>query len=256
MLQWKGNDATSTKHHISSGRWLQTAEAATRMSSSIMTTTRFSLCAAVSASANFRPEWFARIVAVLADPYHQNFSLVQIDDNLGVRFRSMTTGVNGTNPQFIVPDVFTDTLMHRIVVTLNSTHLQVYIDSMQRHYELDLGPGFALLNRFFPSRGRLNLATRMKDFHNYLFAAFVFIPLGYILGAMVRHMRRGFFLRLATAVVGIAAAPLLMEWKLQQLTGRGLSINNLWIGCTLILATLILTVCWPRKIQTSVEGPA
>ncbi len=244
-LVWKGTDTAhspSNYAHITPQRWLQTHETANFLSSWIMVTTRFTICITAAATAGFRPSWKARIVSVLADPYHQNISLVQIDDDLCVRFRSMTTGVNGTNPQFIVPDVFADTLMHRIVVSLNSTHLHVYVDSVQRHYELELGPGFALLNRFFPSNGSLDISSRMKDFHTYLFDVLVFMPLAYVLGLMVRQLQTGILLQILAACIGVAAPPFLLEKVLTHSIGRPLNTESLLLGITLMAGTMALTL--------------
>jgi hypothetical protein len=242
-LEWRGVPPDSTEPEgarITERRWLQTATPAYEVSSWIMETHRFTICFSAANNPKSFPEK-ARIISVSSNPYQRNFSVVQLGHDLGVRYRSMTTGINGTNPQFVVPDVFADTAMHRIVVSLNVTHLHVYVDSIQNHYDVELGPGFALLNRSFPMRGALDISSPMKNFHNYLFQAIAFVPLAYLLGLLITQQHAPLWARLFITVLGIVLPPFLVEYQLHILTGRGIARPNVDFSIMLMTATTAVT---------------
>lgn len=242
-LEWRGIPPDSTEPEgvlITERRWLQTAKAAYEASSWIMETNRFTICFRGANNPKSFPEK-ARIVSVSSNPYQRNFSVVQLGNDLGVRYRSMTTGLNGTNPQFVVPDVFADTALHRIVVSLNATHLHVYVDSIQNHYDVELGPGFALLNRSFPMRGALDISSPLKNFHNYLFQAIAFMPLAYLLGVLLTQQHARLWVRLIITTLGILLPPFLVEYELYMMTGRGISESNIDFSMVLMAATTVLT---------------
>ncbi len=242
-LEWRGIPPDSTEPEgvlITPHRWLQTAKPAHEASSWIIETNRFTICFSGANNPKSFPEK-ARIISVSPNPYQRNFSVLQLGNDLGVRYRSMTTGLNGTNPQFIVPDVFADTAVHRIVVSLNATHLHVYVDSIQNHYDLELGPGFALLNRSFPMRGALDISSPLKNFHNYLFQAIAFMPLAYLLGLLLTQQHTPFSLRLLITALGILLPPFLVEYELHMMTGREILRTNVDFGTALMACTTALT---------------
>ncbi|MER3525192.1 MAG: hypothetical protein C4326_14380 [Ignavibacteria bacterium] len=240
-LEWRGGspDAADTMGaSITEKRWLQTANPAYELSSSMIETKRFTICfSAQSLSWSDK----ARIVTVSSSPYQRNFSVLQLGNDLAVRYRSMTTGINGTNPQFIVPDVFADSLLHRIVVSLDATQLHVYIDRIENHYDVELGPGFALLNRTFPTRGVLDLSSAMKNFHNYLYAALAFMPLAYMLGLLLTQEHASLVARLLITTIGVLFPPFLVEEELVLMTGRSVIHEHIHTGIAIMIATTVIT---------------
>lgn len=243
-LDWRGRDtdtAAGDAARVSPKGWLQTGKEAYNLSSWMMETLRFTICLTV-ASRNPNPPHISRIVAVASDPYRTNIGILQSGNDLGICFRSMMTGTSAMNPQFIVPDVFADTLMHRIVVMLAPSQLLVYVDNLERTYQIELGPGFAFLNKFFPSNGKLSIASRMKNFHRVLFFIIVFVPLGYILALLVHELRRGVLLRVGVACLGIAAPPYLLETVLCRMIGREVNMDNLSLGLALMFGAVVITL--------------
>ncbi len=241
-LEWRGIPPDSAEPEgmlITERRWLQTATAAYEVSNWIMETHRFTICFSAANNPKSFPEK-ARIVSVSSNPYQRNFSVVQLGNDLGIRYRSMTTGLNGTNPQFVVPDVFADTAMHRIVVSLNVTQLDVYVDSIQHHYNVELGPGFALLNRSFPMGSALDISSPMKNFHNYLFQAVAFMPLAYLLGLLLTQQHARLWLRLLVTALGIVLPPFCVEYQLLMTIGGDISQPNIESSIMLMTATTVL----------------
>lgn len=247
-LEWHGAASESPadsafaadRARLTPRRWLQTPQHVYTLASAIMVARRFTICATI-ASASAQQPGDARIICLASDPYHQNLALVQIGDGLGIRIRSMTAGVNGTNPRFIVPHVFADTLLHRIVVTLDAERLHVYVDGMERHHTLELGPGFGLLHRMFPTNGKLDITSPFKHFHNLLFSVIVFAPLGYLLGTFIQQVGAGWLARIFIILAGILTPPYLLERVLQYWIGRETITSNLFIGIALMTLALILT---------------
>ncbi|MBX2989527.1 MAG: VanZ family protein, partial [Bacteroidetes bacterium] len=244
-LEWHGkvSEAPDSEEHarIMPDRWLQTNEAASSLSYAIMRTLRYTVCFTVS-SKDAKHQHIARMIAVASDPYRQNFSIVQIRDDLGIRFRSMTTGINGTNPQFMINGLFADTITHRIVVSVSPAQVRVFVDSIENAYAIELGPGFAMLNKFFPNNGKLSITSPMKNFHRVLFAVVVFVPLGYLLALLVSEIQRGVILRVLVACAGIAVPPYVLERMLCYMVGREISWANLAIGFALMFGTLLVTL--------------
>lgn len=240
-LEWRGGSpgaADTLGASIAEQRWLQTANAAYELSSWITETKRFTLCfSAQSRSWSDK----ARIVTVSANPHQRNFSVLQLGNDLAIRYRTMTTGINGTNPQFIVPDVFADSSLHRIVVSLDATQLHVYVDRIENHYAVDLGPGFALLNRSFPTRGVLDMSSPMKNFHNYLYAALAFMPLAYMLGLLLTQGHASVVARLLITTIGVLLPPFLLEQELVLMTGKSVIHKNIHIGICIMIVTTVVT---------------
>lgn len=240
-LEWRGTD-TSTRHEalITEGRWLQTLLPAREVSSWITETRRFTVCFSAANVHRFFAD-NARIISVSPHAHARNFSVGQAGYDLVFRYRSMTTGINGTNPQFVVPDVFADTTLHRIVVSLGPTQLDVYVDGVDNHYSVELGPGFALLNRTFPFRGMLDISSAMKNFHNYFYWAIAFMPLAYLLGLVLTQSHMPVLLRLLITLLGIVAPPFLVEYELRMMTGRDVIAGNIALSITLMTGTAFLT---------------
>lgn len=256
LLDWRGaaHDSSAVivaedRVRLVPQRWLQTPSHVYPLSSWILGTRRFTMCITVASARAQQPD-NARIVCIASDPWHQNIALVQMGDGLGIRIRSMTAGLNGTNPRFIVPHVFSDTLLHRIVVVLDASLLHVYVDSTDRHYALELGPGFGLLHRVFPTNGMLDMTSSLKNFHNFLFSVIVFVPLGYLLGVFVQQVNGGVLARIFIALIGVPAPPYLLERVLQYWTGREAITSNLLIGIALMAGMLLLTFLPARMKPT------
>jgi glycopeptide antibiotics resistance protein len=85
----------------------------------------------------------ARIASISSDVNYRNIMAGQHRDRLVIRLRTPMTGDNGQRPQFIVPDVFTESGPRTIIVTYNHPMLQVYLDQQPEPQALSLAPGFA-----------------------------------------------------------------------------------------------------------------
>ena len=119
----------------------------------------------------------ARLISISGDPYRRNLTLGQEGPDLVVRLRMPLTGENGRQPELIIPNVFTDTQMHRIVMTYDGTAVRLAIDSAQNVYTVELLPAVALFVKTFPNevdQMRLNRGN-MAMFH-LLYSLGLFLP--------------------------------------------------------------------------------
>lgn len=84
----------------------------------------------------------ARIVSYSLNPSLQNFMLGQEGSDLVVRLRTTQTNLKGTNPEFVVENVFLKTGFQHIVVTYNFLEQRVYVDGELRLQVAIPGGGF------------------------------------------------------------------------------------------------------------------
>jgi hypothetical protein len=91
----------------------------------------------------------ARIISVSADPYHRNITLGQDGADLIFRLRTVVTGFNGARPQYRIPNVFKDTLDHKIIVSYASPLLRIYIDEVENVYTINIPIQSYYLTIFF-----------------------------------------------------------------------------------------------------------
>ena len=84
----------------------------------------------------------ARIVSYSLNPSLRNFMLGQEGSDLVVRLRTTQTNLNGTDPEFVVENVFLKTGFQHIVVTYNFLEQRVYVDGELRRKADIPGGGF------------------------------------------------------------------------------------------------------------------
>jgi hypothetical protein len=165
--------------------WLQTREPARRLISGIDGRSQFTVGITV-ASAEVEQAGPARIVTLSADSYQRNLTLGQSGPDLSIRVRTPATGLNGTMPQFLFPDVFTDRLPHRLVVTYDGFELAAYVDSPESCRALQLRPSVTLVRSFLLTdwwEVRLGRASQIQ--YQILSALLLFTPLGLFLALLL-----------------------------------------------------------------------
>ncbi len=145
-LDWRDGPATPQTGpgvQVGPGEWLTTDTPFTDFTVAARGFNSFTIRAAV-ASDDPQQRGPARIVSVSADAERRNVTIGQEKDALIIRLRTPAGGENGQKPEILVPDVFADGRLRRIVVTYEAPNLQVSVDGDE--YALSLAPGAA----FFP----------------------------------------------------------------------------------------------------------
>ena len=184
-LSWHGETAPLAAPMVGPMAWLQTREPARRLISGIDGSSQFAVGVTV-ASSEVEQAGPARIVTLSADPNQRNLTLGQSGPDLSIRLRTPATGLNGTMPQFIFPDVFSDRLPHRLVVSYDGFELAAYADSLESRRALKLRPSVTLVRSFLLTDWweiRLGWASQIQ--YQILSVLLLFTPLGLLLAVLL-----------------------------------------------------------------------
>ena len=163
---------------LNSERWLKTKYPATSLIRKLKTTSEFSLSLIVATN-QINQVGPARIIALSEGIYAHNLIVGQDGTNLIVRLRTPITGNNGTQPEFIIPNVFSDRKLHQILITFYQNKLNFYIDSANNQYSFEFKPATSFL-AYLPWRIKLwqiNLQNFNLLKYRLSLYGIIFIPL-------------------------------------------------------------------------------
>jgi VanZ family protein len=101
----------------------------------------------------------ARIISLAQNISNRNLMVGQEDKNLTFRLRTPTTGETASQPEFIIPNVFTDQNLHQILITFAQRKLTFYIDQPEHQYTYEFQPStsFGLYLPWTIKQWRINL---------------------------------------------------------------------------------------------------
>lgn len=241
-LVWQGTTpeaATAAGIEVRRKHWLATATPVTPLTRALSESGQFTLSTHV-ASNDTSQSGPARVISISGDPYQRNLTLGQDGSDLIVRLRTPFTGSNGRQPEILIPDIFADTNVHHIIVTYDSTTLNIYIDGVAQRYTFKLTPDFMLFQLLAPAP----IATIYPGQHfiviyQLLYYGVIFIPLGYLLARIIARLHQRFPLQVASTCAGVIVSVLLLEISLALAAGRGVQPGNIMLSSGIcLLATL------------------
>ncbi|MEH2271343.1 MAG: VanZ family protein [Nostoc sp.] len=205
---------------LSSSHWLQTATPVASLSQRISKTSEFTLSTtlATAKSEQFGP---ARIISISGDSLHRNFTLGQQGNNLDFRLRTPMTGENGADLTLNIPNIFTDTNPHHIIITYSRATIQVYVDNLQNFYSL-------------------NLLELMPKNQRIFYYALSFIPLGFCLTILTLLAKRRLIFSKFLISGGILIPSLILEGILVSESGKNLSLKTLLLGMLFTGGTMLI----------------
>ncbi|VEP12676.1 putative integral membrane protein [Hyella patelloides LEGE 07179] len=241
-LTWQGHSfserkAKRTKEavYVTDSQWLATPIPSSLISSKIRRTSQFTLCTIVATA---KPEQTgpARIISLSSDPYHRNFTLAQEDKDLVFRLRTPLAGENGTNVEFLIPDVFQDTNYHRLAIAYDDSVVKIYIDELNRIYSWQLMPEAAFLAKSFLTRFSYEGMLSYK----ILYYLLVFAPLGSLLGLLSLMLRGKLMLCSLLLGVGIVFPAGALQSFLATGNHTNLNSTNFWLSIAIALSTFFL----------------
>lgn len=179
-LSWRG----SNEHqHVmfTTEQWLTTALPVETLVHPIVEASQFTVGATIATDMRYQ-SGPARIISLSADPYRRNFTLGQEGSDLIFRLRTPFSGENGYKPQLIVPDVFTDTKPHQVIVTVGEAVVRIYVDSLKEVYTFAFTPEVLLFWHLSPlEAAQTRLHVDQTFVYRLLYQSLVFIPLGILL---------------------------------------------------------------------------
>jgi glycopeptide antibiotics resistance protein len=171
-LGWRGTPTANLKQGvvIENGSWLETIAPASRLTERVQSTSQLTVMTAI-ATARLDQQGPARIISQSDSPFYRNFTLGQDGAGLEVRLRTMASDGNGVRPAFRVPDFFTDTNLHRVIVTYQGGILKVYRDGVAN------GLLFRAPTDFVSGRPEAFI----------VYHCLIFVPLGGLLALIMRY---------------------------------------------------------------------
>ncbi|AFZ23184.1 putative integral membrane protein [Cylindrospermum stagnale PCC 7417] len=205
---------------LSSKHWLKTADSATSLNRRIRETSQFTISTIV-ATTNTAQTGPARIISLSGNLLRRNFTLGQQETNLELRLRTPITGENAADFKFTIPDIFTDTDQHHIVITYFKATLQVYVDKLENYYSLNL----------------LDLIPKKQNFFYY---GLNFIPLGLCLMLLTTLAKKQLSFYRLLLPSGILLPSLILESILVSDSGKSISLKNLLLGIFFTGGTMLL----------------
>jgi glycopeptide antibiotics resistance protein len=241
-LSWQGKPSDTENRSgvlLSDSHWLQTATPADAIAQKISETSQFTIAIAL-ATADTRQYGPARILSVSSDLFQRNFTLGQEESNLVFRLRTPVTGENGSHPDFVVQNVFSDTNFHRLIIIYNGATLCFYVDRVQPFSSLDLTPEIALSRYLlcFLDGWSVSLNSLSKEVYKLFYYGIIFIPLGGLLGFILTISRGKIMFVIVTMVGGILFPAAILEGILMSGSGRAASWENLLYSLIIFTATV------------------
>jgi len=237
-LRWEGKNPHAQEGagvSLAPDHWLETETPATILTRRILESSEFTL-AITTASAEITQTGPARIISVSKDPYNRNFTLGQERNDLIFRLRTLATGKNGTNPELVISNVFSDTEPHRILIAYDGSNFQAYVDSLGNQYSLELNPGLTIFSRLFPTPGGIEVSAVRSAVYRLLYDGLMLTPLGFLLAIGTIGLNRHVALQGVIITVGVVLPPVLLEASLAGISRRGMKAENIVLDMAIILA--------------------
>ncbi|MBF2066637.1 MAG: VanZ family protein [Calothrix sp. C42_A2020_038] len=234
-LLWHGqasesqNESEQQGIFVDSSRWLETAEPVRLINQRIRQTSQFTIITSI-ASANPNQQGPARIISVSGGPLRRNFTLGQDQTDLSLRLRTPITGQNGADIRLSVPNVFSDTNLHKVIITYARGLISVYVNKPENAY-------FFNLLELYPKRERV-----------FAYAA-LFIPLGFYLTLLTIIAKRKYALNQVLLISGTILPSLIIESSLVHLTSKSFSFTNVGLG---IFFTAVTTFAF--KVRAAISS--
>jgi len=151
--------------------WLQTRNPPNELISRIKEKTEFAILATFSTN-NLEQDGPARIISNSKDPYSRNFTLGQDGSDLVFRLRTPMTGLNGTNPEFVIQKVFDKPgVTLKTVITYDGSLVTIYVNSYNNGHKMFLSTGAAFFGSIF------NLSTYNIFGFRILAYVIIFVPI-------------------------------------------------------------------------------
>ncbi|WP_375512200.1 VanZ family protein [uncultured Nostoc sp.] len=222
-LLWQGQPLDTQEGKgvvLSSNHWLQTATPVTTLNKRISKTSEFTLSTTLT-TANSEQFGPARIISISGNSLRRNLTLGQQGNNLDFRLRTPMTGENGADLTLNIPNIFTDTNPHHIIITYSRATIQVYVDKLQNFYSL-------------------NLLELMPKNQRIFYYALTFVPLGFYLTILTLLAKRRLILSKLLIPGGILIPSLILEGILVSESGKNLSLKTLLLGMLFTGGTMLI----------------
>jgi glycopeptide antibiotics resistance protein len=224
-LSWRGTSRSAQSGQgifVGHGHWLETATPATRLTERLRRSSQFSIITTI-ATGSLNQKGPARIISQSDSPYYRNFTLGQEGSDLVLRLRNLGSDSNGTKPHYTLPNFFTDTKLHRLVITYGGTLLSFYVDKSSQIYTFDVPTDF--------------ISGGPEVF--IIYHILIFVPLGYLL-VMILDRSKHSTLWILFTIIGAMLPSLALEFLLASENERNIRLVNWLFGAFFTVATILI----------------
>jgi len=235
-LAWKGQpqDIHQVEGvNLGPNQWLETTAPASYLTRRIKKTSQFTLVATVT-TGDTEQQRTTRIVSLSANPNRRNFTLAQLGSDLVFRLRTPLTGENGTDPQLVVPNIFSTMDSQNLVITYNGSILNVYVNGERKPQTLELTPGAAAISYF------LDLDLSSMRTYKILYYAIIFIPLGILLSLAARMLKLQIPIQILVISGCVLLSSIMLEGILVSVSGRSIKFENLLLSTMFTFVPLVV----------------
>lgn len=230
-LKWTGPTGNLQPSGILTNehQWLQTNTPAQALTKKIKDSGHFTI-GITAQTDNSLQHGPARIVSLSANPLLRNFTIGQNDSDLIIRMRTPLTGLNGSNPEFKINDVFVNSENQKMVITYDGSVLRTYINSPGNQHSFELSPG-AVAASYFTDISPANL-----QLYKMLYYFCLFSPLGLYLTKQNKLKRSYSNHNVMRLCFKIVIPALILEFILVCTSGKSFLLVNIIIAITLTTA--------------------
>jgi glycopeptide antibiotics resistance protein len=224
-LSWRGTPRSEQRGQgvfVGPGHWLETAVPAAKLAERLRYSSQFSIITTIAAG-SLNQKGPARIISQSDGPYYRNFTLGQDGSDLILRLRTLGTDGNGTKPHFTLPNFFTDTKAHRLVITYGGANLSFYVDRPNQVYIFDVPTNF--------------ISGGPEIF--IIYHSLIFVPLGYLLVMILDHNKHS-ILWIISTIIGAVSPSFALEFLLASENERNIRLVNCLLGAFFTVATVLI----------------
>lgn len=240
-LIWRGSlsqPATPMGAHLNANQWLVTEEPVSLINQKLRKSSQFTFDITL-ATADIQQVGPVPIIGLSTlETDRRNFGIAQNRTNLVIWLRTSVTGSRGVKPELIIPDVFTDTTLHHLVIAYEGSILHIYVDQPHNVFSFELNPGVVLFQKMLPLDRLSNAGLAVSK---ALYYAFLFIPLGVFIGLIVTFTRRRFIYRMLLVLNGALLAPYLLEVLLTFKNSQPFDRLTVLLGAITTICAMIIT---------------
>jgi glycopeptide antibiotics resistance protein len=184
----------------------------------------------------------ARILSISKDFFERNLTVGQWRSHLSIRLRTPITEKNGTRPEFIIPNVFSDLKTRTLLLIYSPDQIQVYIDNPNQSYTLKITPEMTLFWLLSPvDKGGLHLNVWNSRFYKFLYYCLIFCPLGGCVGLILKQIRGKPSFYLLFVISGMILPSILLEVLLSLESARMISWSNLLLSLSITMIACYLS---------------
>ncbi|WP_036485376.1 VanZ family protein [Myxosarcina sp. GI1] len=239
------NTSTSLKNNavfVGGERWLVSQNPVSNLTNKLRSSDRFTLSAIVATN-NLQQIGPARIISVSENIFRRNLTIGQERSHLSFRMRSPLTGENGSQPELIIPRVFSNTDFHHLLITFEKNRLDFYLDRLDNKYSFFFQPEINFLAYYpFTILGwKINVENFNLIKYYLAFCAIAFIPLGIIGGFILSLIGKNTIIKLLAIMIFCFIPPLFLELLYTAIASQPIRELNLLLGVE-ILSIIVLVI--------------